>query len=108
MPRDVMAEIRERIEQNKIMLFMKGNRHQPMCGFSATAIRVLEAMDVPYETFDVLGDPEVREAIKVYSSWPTIPQVYIDGQFIGGSDILREMYERGELEPLAQSAAAKS
>jgi monothiol glutaredoxin len=108
MPRDVMAEIRERIEGNKIVLFMKGTRDQPMCGFSATAVRVLEAMDVPYETIDVLADPEVREAIKVYSSWPTIPQVYIDGQFIGGSDILREMYERGELEPLAQPAAAKS
>ena len=107
MPRDVMAEIRERIERNRIVLFMKGNRNQPMCGFSATAVRVLEAVDVPYDTFDVLQDPEIREGIKVYSSWPTIPQVYIDGQFIGGSDILREMYERGELEPLAQSAVAK-
>ena len=108
MARDVMAEIKDRIERDKVVLFMKGTRHQPMCGFSATAVRVLDAMDVPYETYDVLADPELRDAIKVYSSWPTIPQVYIDGQFIGGSDILREMYEKGELEPLAQAASAKS
>lgn len=87
---------------------MKGNRNFPQCGFSAATVQVFEQLGAPYETFDVLGDAEVREAIKTYSNWPTIPQVYIDGKFIGGCDIVREMYESGELQKLVKGGASES
>jgi monothiol glutaredoxin len=96
--------IREAIEKNKILIYMKGSPSFPMCGFSAATIEVFEELGVPYETVDVLKDPEIREGIKRYSNWPTIPQVYIDGQFVGGCDIIREMHANGELEPLVKQA----
>ena len=80
----------------------------PMCGFSAAVVQVFEDFGVPFETVDVLQDPAVREAVKVFSNWPTIPQVYIDGKFIGGCDIVREMHDRGELEPLVKAAASSN
>lgn len=104
MPRDLTAEIRGLISQHPILIFMKGNRSSPLCGFSATAVRIFDVLGVSYETVDVLSDPAMREAVKSFSSWPTIPQVYVRGQFLGGSDTLREMYERGELETLVHSA----
>ena len=85
------------IEENKILLFMKGNPKFPQCGFSSLACQILEASGANYETVDVLQDQDVREGIKTYSNWPTIPQLYINKEFIGGADIIREMYESGEL-----------
>jgi len=102
-----MSEATERIQSaiasNRICVFMKGNRNFPMCGFSAATVQVFEQLGVPYGTVDVLTDPELREEIKVYSNWPTIPQVYIDGKFVGGCDIIREMYETGDLQELVKS-----
>jgi monothiol glutaredoxin len=86
------------IEKNRVVLFMKGNRRAPQCGFSARVIGILDNMLSEYETFDVLSDPEIREGIKTYSSWPTIPQLYVAGEFIGGCDIVTELYESGELQ----------
>lgn len=85
------------IEENKILLFMKGNPKFPQCGFSSLACQILDASGANYETVDVLQDQDVREGIKTYSNWPTIPQLYINKEFIGGVDIMREMYESGEL-----------
>jgi monothiol glutaredoxin len=107
-----MSEVNDRIQSaitgNRICIFMKGNRNFPMCGFSAATIEVFEQLAVPYGTVDVLSDPELREEIKVYSNWPTIPQVYIDGKFIGGCDIIRELYETGELQQLVKPAMSQS
>ena len=107
-----MATITEKIEaairENKIMIFMKGNRSFPQCGFSAATVQIFEELGVPFATADVLADPELRDAIKRYSNWPTIPQVYVDGKFVGGCDIVREMYESGELEPLVKAAVGQS
>ena len=91
-------EIDEEIQVNKVMLYMKGNRMAPQCGFSAQVIQILNHLGVPYETRDVLSDPVLREAIKQYSDWPTIPQLYINQEFIGGCDIVTELFENGELE----------
>ena len=95
---DIDARIQTTIDENKIVIFMKGSPSFPMCGFSAATIEVFNALEVPYETVDVLQDPEIREGIKVFSRWPTIPQVFIDGEFVGGCDILRQMHSDGELE----------
>ncbi len=103
-----IEQIQSAIEQNKIVLFMKGNRNFPQCGFSAATVQVFEALGVPFETLDVLADQELREAIKRYSNWPTIPQVYIDGKFVGGCDIVRELYESGELQELVKNALGQS
>jgi monothiol glutaredoxin len=105
MAEDVMARIKSMVESNKVLIFMKGNPTFPMCGFSAATIEVFNQLGVPYETVDVLEDPELREAIKAFSKWPTIPQVYVGGQFIGGCDIVREMHARGELAPIVKAAA---
>lgn len=104
----VNDRIQSLIDRNKVMVFMKGDRSIPMCGFSATVVQVLNRLNVPYETVDVLEDPEIREGVKRFSNWPTIPQVYIDGKFVGGCDIVRDLYERGELEPLVRRATAVS
>ena len=98
--------IQSLIDANKVVLFMKGNREIPMCGFSATVVQVLNRLGVPYETVDVLEDPEIREGVKAFSNWPTIPQLYVAGRFVGGCDIVRDMYSRGELEPLVRAATA--
>jgi len=100
---EAMDRIRSAIADNRICIFMKGNRNFPMCGFSAATVQVFEELAVPYGTVDVLSDPELREEIKLYSNWPTIPQVYIDGKFVGGCDIVRELYETGELQELVKS-----
>jgi monothiol glutaredoxin len=94
------------VKQNKVMLFMKGSKLMPQCGFSNNAVQILNSLGVPFETFDVLSDPEVRQGIKDYSNWPTIPQVFINGEFIGGSDILIELYQKGELQELLEVALA--
>ncbi len=95
------AETRERIrgliESNRVLLFMKGTRQAPQCGFSATVIEILDGVLEEYATIDVLSDPALREGVKLFSSWPTIPQLYVEGEFIGGCDIVSELYETGEL-----------
>jgi len=98
--------IKEMIGANKVFLFMKGNKLMPQCGFSNTATQILNAIDAPYETFDVLSDYDIREGVKKYSAWPTIPQCYIDGEFVGGCDIMIEMYESGELQEIIEVATA--
>ncbi|HVE43756.1 MAG TPA: Grx4 family monothiol glutaredoxin [Gammaproteobacteria bacterium] len=99
----VIEKIKQQIEQNNIILFMKGNAELPMCGFSARAVNILKSCGAVFATVDVLQDEELRQGIKVYSNWPTIPQLYIKGEFIGGSDIMAEMFEAGELQPLVVS-----
>jgi len=103
-------ETKERIdnlvEDNKIMVFMKGTKLMPQCGFSNNVVQILNTLGVPFETLDVLADSEIRQGIKEYSNWPTIPQVYINGQFVGGSDILIEMYNKGELQEALEVALA--
>ncbi len=105
---EVIDRIRSAITNNRICVFMKGNRNFPMCGFSAATVQVFEELGAPYGTVDVLSDPELRDEIKTYSNWPTIPQVFIDGKFIGGCDIIRELYETGELQQLVKSAPSQS
>lgn len=85
------------ITSSPVFVFMKGNKLMPQCGFSNNVVQILNSLGVPFETFDVLSDMEIRQGIKEYSEWPTIPQVYVKGEFIGGSDILIELYNSGEL-----------
>ena len=94
----IEERIQKVIQENEIMLFMKGSPDFPQCGFSGRAVQILEACGVQFGSADVLIDPELREGIKAYSNWPTIPQLYIQGELIGGSDIMMEMYENGELK----------
>jgi len=94
---ETRERIRGLIESNRVLLFMKGTRQAPQCGFSSTVIEILDGLLPEYATVDVLGDPALRDAVKVYSSWPTIPQLYVEGEFIGGCDIVSELYETGEL-----------
>lgn len=96
--RNVQDFIKDLVTQNRVMLFMKGNKFFPACGFSARAVQILKLNGAEFETFDVLSDPGVRQGIKEFAQWPTIPQLYIDGEFVGGSDIMLEMHESGELK----------
>ena len=104
-----MTEAKERIDdivhKNDIVLFMKGTSLFPQCGFSSRAVAILERLGASYETVDVLQDPEIRQGIKEYSDWPTIPQLYVRGEFVGGSDIMMEMFENGELQQLVGISA---
>ena len=103
-------ETKDRIDQlvqnNKVLVFMKGNKLMPQCGFSNNVIQILNILGVSYETVDILEDQELRQGVKEYSNWPTIPQVYINGQFIGGSDIMIELYHNGELQQIVEVALA--
>jgi monothiol glutaredoxin len=90
------------IEQNEVCLFMKGNPDMPQCGFSSAVSNVLKHLNVKFNGIDILKDQELREGIKVYSDWPTIPQLYIKGEFIGGCDIIKEMFEKGDLKDLLE------
>lgn len=91
-------QIKQTVSDNKVVLFMKGNANFPQCGFSGKAVQILTALDAEFVTVDVLSNDQVREGVKAYSNWPTIPQLYINGEFVGGSDIMNEMYEAGELK----------
>jgi monothiol glutaredoxin len=97
---DAATRIDEIVRSKDVVLFMKGTALFPQCGFSSRAIAILDHLGVGYETVDVLQDPEIRNGIKEYSDWPTIPQLYVKGEFIGGSDIMMEMFEAGELQQL--------
>jgi monothiol glutaredoxin len=102
---DVQQRIDDLVKTNRVMLFMKGTAQFPMCGFSGRAIQILKAAGASeIKTFNVLEDEAVRQGIKEYANWPTIPQLYVDGEFVGGSDIMMEMYESGELQQLLTKA----
>jgi len=104
------AQIQAAVDSNDVMLFMKGTPMFPQCGFSAAVVQVLSHLGVPFNSANVLEDAELRQGIKEFSAWPTIPQLYVKGEFVGGCDIIREMYESGELEDLmkAKGIAAKA
>ncbi|MFQ5916729.1 MAG: Grx4 family monothiol glutaredoxin [Candidatus Binatia bacterium] len=104
---NVLTTIDEQIKKNNVVLFMKGTPSFPQCGFSAHTIEILKSYGYPFETVDVLADPAVREGIKQYSNWPTIPQVYIKGKFVGGCDIVHELHEQGELSSMLKAAFEK-
>ena len=97
---ETQKKIAEMVGEHPILLFMKGTKHFPQCGFSATVAEVLRRCGVEYHSVNVLEDPAIREGIKAYASWPTIPQLYVKGEFVGGCDIVRDMYMSGELQDL--------
>jgi monothiol glutaredoxin len=103
---DVQERIKQQVVSNPVVLYMKGTPQFPQCGFSGAAVQMLKACGVQnLVTVDVLSDPEIREGIKTYANWPTIPQLYIKGEFVGGADIMRDMYQQGELQKLLETAA---
>ncbi|MEM6423566.1 MAG: Grx4 family monothiol glutaredoxin [Cyanobacteria bacterium P01_H01_bin.119] len=103
---EVKTRIDNLVQSSKIMVFMKGNKLMPQCGFSNNVVQILNMLGAPYETVDVLDDYDIRQSIKEYSNWPTIPQVYINGEFVGGSDIMIELYQSGELQQMVEVALA--
>jgi monothiol glutaredoxin len=103
---DIDSRIQDLITKNKVLVFMKGTKLMPQCGFSNNVVQILNMLGVSYETVDVLSDPDIRQGIKDYSNWPTIPQVYVNGEFIGGSDILIDLYQKGELQEKIEVAIA--
>ncbi len=102
---DAQNRIADIVKKNDVVLFMKGTPLFPQCGFSSRAVATLDRLESPYETVDVLQDPDIRQGIKEYSDWPTIPQLYVKGEFVGGSDIMMEMFESGELQELLSAGA---
>jgi monothiol glutaredoxin len=100
----VTDELRKRIVdtigRGRVMLFMKGNPAMPQCGFSAAVVGILKEAGVPFDSYNILADPELREGLKMYSSWPTYPQLYFDGKLVGGADIVRDLHEKGELKQI--------
>ncbi|HWU66042.1 MAG TPA: Grx4 family monothiol glutaredoxin [Methylophilus sp.] len=101
---DIQAQIKETVTNNKVVLYMKGSPKFPQCGFSSVASQILNACGAEFVAIDVLQDMDVREGIKQYANWPTIPQLYVGGEFIGGADIMRSMYQSGELQELLAKA----
>ena len=97
---NIFTEIKKTIEENKVVLYMKGTKDFPQCGFSATVVQILKNLKVNFLDINVLTNPEIREGIKQFSDWPTIPQLYIDGDFVGGCDIVKEMFQTQELQQL--------
>src|SRR5512138_3859139 len=106
---DTKERIKQQVTSNRVMLYMKGTPQFPQCGFSALAVQVLNACGVKeFGSVNVLADAEIRQGIKEYANWPTIPQLYVNGEFVGGSDIVKEMYQSGELQKLLESAQQKA
>jgi monothiol glutaredoxin len=104
---NAQEKIRQQVTDHAVVLYMKGTPEAPQCGFSGATVQILNACSVQgFTAVDVLADPQIREGIKAYSNWPTVPQLYIAGEFVGGADIVREMYDQGELQPLLNSALA--
>ena len=97
-------QIKEQVSSNKVMLYMKGTPQFPQCGFSGQAVQVLQSCGAEFGSFDVLSDDGIRQGIKEFANWPTIPQLYINGEFVGGSDIMNEMYQNGELKKMIDAA----
>ena len=106
MSEDVLTTIREQIDSNRILLYMKGSPQAPQCGFSAQTVQCLMSCGERFAYVDILGNPEIRATLPQYADWPTFPQLYVNGELIGGCDIVTEMHEAGELEPLVREAAA--
>ena len=100
MTEDLRKRIADTIAKGRVMLFMKGNPSMPQCGFSAAVVGILKEVGVPFGSYNILADPELREGLKEYSSWPTFPQLYVDGKLIGGADIVRDLHDKGELGKL--------
>lgn len=96
----IADQIRDQIQAHDVILYMKGNEKFPMCGFSSTVVQILKTLNVDFQAIDILQDAELREGIKEFTNWPTLPQLYVKGEFIGGCDIVREMYQSGELQTL--------
>ncbi len=105
---DVLERIREQVEQNPVIIYMKGTPQFPMCGFSMRAAAALKECGVPFAYVNVLQDPEIFENLPRFADWPTFPQVYVDGELIGGCDITLELHAKGELKPLLEAAAARA
>ncbi len=103
MSQDIFQKIKEQVEGDDIVLYMKGTPALPQCGFSQVTSEILNRVGKPFQTYDILQDPELREGIKQFSEWPTIPQLYVHGEFVGGCDIIRSMYEDGQLEKLVNA-----
>ena len=101
----IVDEIEQEVQSAPVVIYMKGTPRFPMCGFSAATIEVLDEIGVPFKAIDVLAEGEKREGVKEFTRWPTIPQVFVGGEFVGGCDVVREMHARGELEPLVRQAA---
>ncbi len=102
---EVLQAIDQDVKSNKIIMFVKGSKTMPQCGFSAATISIFNKLGKPFETRDILANPDLRRLVPAYSDWPTFPQVFINGQFVGGCDICTELYEQGELQKLVESAA---
>lgn len=100
LPPDLTKRLEDTIKKERVMLFMKGNPSMPQCGFSAAVVAVLKEVGVPFGTFNILSDQDVREGLKIYSNWPTFPQLYVDGELVGGCDIVRDMHAKGQLAAL--------
>ena len=101
---EVLETIQQQLSNNTVILYMKGTPERPQCGFSASAVKCLQSCEVPFASVDVLANPEIRQALPIYSDWPTFPQLYVQAELIGGSDILLEMHASGQLRPLLHSA----
>jgi monothiol glutaredoxin len=101
---DIRTRIEGLIQKNKVVLFMKGTKQFPACGFSNAVVQILKQEGVDFETFNILADPEIRQGLKNYSNWQTYPQLYVDGKFVGGCDIVTEMHQNGELKSVLQTA----
>lgn len=104
---DFISKRKQEVESEKIVMYIKGSKEQPMCGFSAKAIEIFNKIGRPFKTIDILKNPEIRAHMEEFSQWPTFPQIFIGGEFIGGSDIISEMNQNGELEPLVKKAFEK-
>ena len=105
---DTQERIRKQVTENKVVLYMKGSPQFPQCGFSAVVVQVLTQLGVKFKGIDVLADPSLRQGIKDFASWPTVPQLYVKGEFIGGCDIVREMFQTGELQELLKSKGVQT
>ncbi len=101
---EILNQIKKEIESNPIVVFTKGTKEMPMCGFSARTIALFKEIGRPFKTVDILPDPRIRQTLSAYSNWPTIPQIFIAGKFVGGCDIVTEMHQKGELKPLVEAA----
>lgn len=104
MSENISEQIEKDIQSNKILIYMKGTPETPLCGFSAATVQLIQSFGVPFATRDIIANPELREQVPGYTNWPTFPQVFVNGKLIGGCDIVHEMHERGELEPLIKEA----
>jgi monothiol glutaredoxin len=108
LPEDLKQRIEKTLNQDRIVLFMKGSPSMPQCGFSAAVVQILKQVGVPFGSVNILADPELREGLKQYANWPTYPQLYLEGKLVGGCDIVRDMHARGELAPLLTTTSAAS